>query len=1360
MPKTEKFRSKLLDAVKALPKQAKDMGEVQNIVNEMMPLLPPGMPKPGIKLVNQMRSHWLGRTSWGYRERSGVAEWDATTEILIQRRVLGHDETLRRVIAHELCHHWDIMANDVADLKKMGVRTFMIYQRAQSKHGANWKEFASIFNAKYGQGFVTEKSNKDYVEDMSSIPEYFLLLQQMPNGHIHYQVAMRLGPKQQKWVNAHAGHPEYRLLKSKEPEFFRGPAIASGRWAYAREADAQRKEKLQSLWDSAQTKTSADQAGAGAAAKVAALEPSEQQRMESLFSKTALPSFILPTGEKIDTTEDSHLGHTRYIYGDPDNDRLDEFLKTTGAVRVIYPEFTGEEHMGVEMFKMPTPVQVREIASALKTFGGRYLWWDIRPLKAHGKGTIGEFQRALAGAKQAKDGRQPVVKSADADKPPRKNASTQINITGEAAYRMKQAADKFPKDELAGDGIEGHPHITVKFGVQEDEEALARVAREFEPFDITFGKLHAFEPSESSDGAAPVVVLMESPELLKLNAAVKAAISNREDDFEYEPHATLAYVRPDMAHKYEGSAVFEGMEFRVGAITLSRKDRTQVDIPLGSGKAVMAAVRNREHSLTMTAEIEGFPPVVVIRWPQKSMRWRTVLTIVKQIAGDVAGRRVPWRAIHVFESPWGSKLEQDEQWEDWSAKKKFPMYDILGDGTFVSVGKLLTHPHKRAAAEIDFPTFDEVIGPDPDNEFILADDYYGPDESDYEAALKFWLRQNFPLTIYRVLALKAGDKPRFADVGLSWSLNKDAAMEAVTEMFPDRENYHVFEGQVTADAIDWLTTFRAWLTLPDEREVRLKPGSKIQSAGRTITAATVYRGETPGGQPAGFAATFVSENPDSAAQYGEVKRLALDPDAKFLDIDSPDAHGLVEEFRGEKLSKEDFDDLAPGHFMFPDEAWREFLTGKGYNGTRIGKDLAVFDAGMLKAGSHKETPLEDTVYPHFEMDDAGQETQAYANLPDRVDGATVVPSLKELVPQEFEKIGAVSGSQAIPTLEEFIQQSGGIEQLYQAYDADDKTESAFYRTLKQKYARFMRELQKFPLILYREVALGSLDNLKAGIGTSWTSIPIEEGTFWNQPVEQGTPFIFKAEAGRDDIDWHATMWNRFYPSLGEQEKEITLKHGVQIKIIGVKEATDKGWQPYGKNVIAAYAEAQNQVQHTRHDNVSISKTPKDSPFAEEELAQGKEAGLSNLGEMGLRVVESAAKGRIVGEAYLLHFDIPAGASIAPSREDASKDFHARHYMGWAENAQARIKEHYNGTSGVKIIDAIHKKNITFTVARVWEGLTRKDERRLKDQGGLSRHCPICKQQGLIPASRYRGKALEAVQVAPESSESGPDFFET
>src|SRR5208337_3574995 len=117
----------------------------------------------------------------------------------------------------------------------------------------------------------------------------------------------------------------------------------------------------------------------------------------------------------------------------------------------------------------------------------------------------------------------------------------------------------------------------------------------------------------------------------------------------------------------------------------------------------------------------------------------------------------------------------------------------------------------------------------------------------------------------------------------------------------------------------------------------------------------------------------------------------------------------------------------------------------------------------------------------------------------------------------------------------------------------------------------------------------------------------------------------------------------------------------------------------------------------------------------------------------------------IGTTYLLHFNIEPGTVIPPTREDAHLPFHARHYLGFTEDPETRIEQHFQG-EGARLTEVLKEKGIAFTVARMWEDTTREFERRLKDQGGLSRHCPICKTLGVIPASRYRTRALAAEEA--------------
>lgn len=87
--------------------------------------------------------------------------------------------------------------------------------------------------------------------------------------------------------------------------------------------------------------------------------------------------------------------------------------------------------------------------------------------------------------------------------------------------------------------------------------------------------------------------------------------------------------------------------------------------------------------------------------------------------------------------------------------------------------------------------------------------------------------------------------------------------------------------------------------------------------------------------------------------------------------------------------------------------------------------------------------------------------------------------------------------------------------------------------------------------------------------------------------------------------------------------------------------------------------------------------------------------------------------------YLLHFDRPYK--------------HAKHYAGYADDDRLheRIDEHYNATPGDgkrhRLMQVVRAAGISFSLARVWPGRNRQHERTLK-QRGLSRACPICREQ--------------------------------
>lgn len=67
--------------------------------------------------------------------------------------------------------------------------------------------------------------------------------------------------------------------------------------------------------------------------------------------------------------------------------------------------------------------------------------------------------------------------------------------------------------------------------------------------------------------------------------------------------------------------------------------------------------------------------------------------------------------------------------------------------------------------------------------------------------------------------------------------------------------------------------------------------------------------------------------------------------------------------------------------------------------------------------------------------------------------------------------------------------------------------------------------------------------------------------------------------------------------------------------------------------------------------------------------------------------------------------------------------HARHYLGYARNLDARIAHHRNGT-GARLMQVVNDAGIEWSVVRTWPG-GRTVERLLKARKNAPYLCPIC-----------------------------------
>lgn len=118
-----------------------------------------------------------------------------------------------------------------------------------------------------------------------------------------------------------------------------------------------------------------------------------------------------------------------------------------------------------------------------------------------------------------------------------------------------------------------------------------------------------------------------------------------------------------------------------------------------------------------------------------------------------------------------------------------------------------------------------------------------------------------------------------------------------------------------------------------------------------------------------------------------------------------------------------------------------------------------------------------------------------------------------------------------------------------------------------------------------------------------------------------------------------------------------------------------------------------------------------------------------------------------GTAYLLHL-VPAYR-------------HARHYLGWTTDLLARVAEHQTGR-GARLVEVAANAGSTFELARTWPGVTRSEERRLKNLGGAARVCPLCspgtkRGEGRRKAERVHVNLLGGNFQCPSSKPLPPPF---
>jgi len=176
------------------------------------------LPMPRIKIVNQISSDWLGRTTYTPKIDPN------NTTIEIQKRVTTDEKSLDRVIAHELIHHFELIAkfghpetgkdawDKMLKLRKQGMR--------EDAHGKTFHEWAEKINSVMGKDYVTEKSDMSYVTEVDK--DFFVVVLPATGNKYSYAWMVRPSRDQQIQVQKMIMDQKAKLFTTRDSRFTNG----------------------------------------------------------------------------------------------------------------------------------------------------------------------------------------------------------------------------------------------------------------------------------------------------------------------------------------------------------------------------------------------------------------------------------------------------------------------------------------------------------------------------------------------------------------------------------------------------------------------------------------------------------------------------------------------------------------------------------------------------------------------------------------------------------------------------------------------------------------------------------------------------------------------------------------------------------------------------------------------------------------------------------------------------------------------------------------------------------------------------------------------------------------------------------
>jgi 2'-5' RNA ligase len=176
------------------------------------------------------------------------------------------------------------------------------------------------------------------------------------------------------------------------------------------------------------------------------------------------------------------------------------------------------------------------------------------------------------------------------DAKPHKFSSTHIILPPGLAEQLREMAAKIPDSALADDGREDEFHVTVRYGLHADSpEPVAEILKDSPPVRAVLGRVSVFKGADCGKDYDVLKVDVVSPDLARLNREL-AALPHTDKFKDYNPHATIAYVKAGMGDAFAALAQPLDAEFTAKNIVFSSRSGSKTDIPLAEPRQLSATV--------------------------------------------------------------------------------------------------------------------------------------------------------------------------------------------------------------------------------------------------------------------------------------------------------------------------------------------------------------------------------------------------------------------------------------------------------------------------------------------------------------------------------------------------------------------------------------------------------------------------------------------------------------------------------------------------------------------------------------------------------------------------------------------------